>query len=131
MSIPVVGTKVSGDRKEEYLGCMLAAAFDYGGIPAGIGGNMDPSIQKAIQAGLGMFLGLTAGGMIWITNDSGKPNTLMEAIQLWLSGFPPYRMALFKAMTAAVISYLIVPDNKELQAIAVFALPIIKVKGEF
>lgn len=115
---------------------VIAALFNFYGIPGSIGADLDPSIMKGLQAGIGMAGGLTAYAIIFM-----KKIDLTWPV-LWGDWFGPkhgtgdnrsgayYRATLF-AFLGAVMGYLLFPDNQYIQAAFVFGLPNSAAYGDF
>lgn len=129
MSIPTPDAmSLTSGQESVILAQLLAAYFDYAGMPANIGADLDPSILKGLQAAIGTMLGYSAGFLLI------EKHSLKDLFDNWFgpkgSGRSPDMWKLvFVSGGFGLVSFLLFPDNRYVQAASVFAGPIFWKKG--
>lgn len=117
----VFKTAVAAGDRMLILGGIGAAAFNYSNFPA-IGQGIDGCMLKGLQSALGMMAGITAGMLLEPGED---PYGIFGGWFGAHKGDTAWKAVMMASLTGT-LACLVVPDNKAIQAGAVFLVPIMK-----
>jgi len=107
-------------------GALAAAAFNYNNIPSNIGADLDPAILKALQTAIGGIVGVSLE-QVFFKKGSEFPAG-QGLIDYWFGSHHSKtgRQFVLTAAATAGLAYLFFPDNRVLQAGAVFVVTVSK-----